>query len=302
MNKGIRPKTRGLSSAIAISALVFSTSVWSACLAPGESGARLQILGSGGPRASNGRASASYLVWVDGSARVLIDAGGGTKDQFHRSDARLEDISLLALSHLHPDHSAELPALLWPAGGRFLVSGPSGANVFPSIEEFLERLFGTRGAFRVLSERIELEAITVDVERSAPTEIWREGDISVRGLGVPHGDVPTVGYRIDVGDSSFALASDQNGSDPSFLDFINGVDVLVIHLGGPEGSTGMIAELHAKPSVWGQMAAAANVGQVVVSHISTSSPQEQRASLAILRDNYDGLVTIGEDLACVAIP
>ena len=35
----------------------------------------LQVLGSGGPTLQPGRASASYLVWIDGEARALVDAG-----------------------------------------------------------------------------------------------------------------------------------------------------------------------------------------------------------------------------------
>jgi ribonuclease BN (tRNA processing enzyme) len=277
---------------------IFATSAWSACL---DSGMQLQILGSGGPGASSGRASASYVLWIDGVGRILVDAGSGTKDQFYRSGASLEDIDLVALSHLHPDHSAELPAILWPAGGSFSISGPSAAGVFPSIEGFLDRLFGMRGAFEVLADRIDLKTITVDVKAVDPIDVWRDGDLLVRGMGVPHGSVPAIGYRIDLRNSSIAFASDQNGSDPSFVDFIRGVDVLVIHLGGAEDSTGMTAELHAKPSVWGQMAASANVGRVVVSHISTSSAQVLNASLAILGHNYDGPITVGEDLMCLDV-
>ena len=72
----------------------------------------LQVLGSGGPF-GEGRASAGYLIWVDGVARVMIDAGGGTFKTFHAAGAKIDDLELLALSHFHPDHSTEVPALLW---------------------------------------------------------------------------------------------------------------------------------------------------------------------------------------------
>ena len=287
--------------AVALLGFALAPSAWCACLDTGESGVQLQVLGSGGPGASGGRASASYLLWVDGIGRILVDAGSGTKDQFHRAGGNFDDIELVALSHLHPDHAAELPAILWPAGGRFSLSGPSAGGVFPSIEAFVDRLFGPNGAFRILADRIEVEAITVDVSGTGAVEVWDDGAVAVRGTGVPHGDVPTVGYRIDFGDVSIAFASDQNGSDPAFVDFIRDVDVLVIHLAGTEESTGMIAQLHARPSVWGQMASTANAARVVVSHISTSSAQVLDASLAILREHYSGPVTVAEDLMCVDI-
>ena len=290
-----------VSYAMALSSIALWANGWAACLDAGDSRVQLQVLGAGGPNASLGRASASYVVWIDGVGRILVDAGGGTKDAFAEAGANFDDIDLVALSHLHPDHSAELPALLWPAGGSITVAGPTAANVFPSVEQFLDRLFGASGAFAILAPRIELQTITVDVTAGAPVEVWRDGDILVRGLGVPHADVPTIGYRVDVGDASIAFASDQNGSNPAFIDFAKSVDILVIHLAGAESSTGMIAALHAKPSVWGQMAAAAEARRVLVSHIAAPSPEELETRLSVLRENYDGPITVGEDSMCIEV-
>ncbi len=286
----------------AVAALGLLLTVKPALAACGETGVQLQILGSGGPGASSGRASAGYLVWIDGAGRILVDAGGGIKQRFHASGAELGDVRLLALSHFHPDHAAEVPALLWPAGAGLRVAGPSASGVFPSLDDWLDGLFGPGGVFRVLAGRIELDAVTVDVATGAPAEVWRDGDVRVRGIGVPHADVPAVGYRVDVGDVSLAFSSDQNGSDPAFVEFVRDVDVLVVHLGRAEASTGRAVDLHARPSVWGALAAEAGVGRVVASHISTSSPQVLEDSLANLRATYGGPVTVGEDLLCVPLP
>ena len=288
-------------AAAAILSLALISSGWAACPSPGDSRVQLQVLGSGGPRASMGRASASYLVWIDGVGRILVDAGGGTKTAFHQTGANFDDIDLVALSHLHPDHSAELPALLWPDGGTTRIAGPSAGNVFPSIEQWLDLLFGTGGAFEILAPRMELDAVTVDVTAAEPVEVYRAGDVLVRGLGVPHGDVPTIGFRVDVGDASIAFASDQNGSNPAFAELAQGVDVLVVHFGGPENSTGMIAALHAKPSVWGQMGAAADAGRVLVSHLNIPSAAELETRLGYLRQSYSGPVTVAEDLMCLEV-
>ena len=37
-------------------------------------GVALQILGSGGPIADDGRASTAYIIWADGRSKILIDA------------------------------------------------------------------------------------------------------------------------------------------------------------------------------------------------------------------------------------
>ena len=297
----INTKNKLSSYLICSMAFVISTSVWAECPATDESNMQLQILGSGGPNGSGDRASTSYVLWIDGVGRILIDAGSGTKLAFDKSGANFDDIDLVAISHFHPDHSAELPALLWTSGGSFRISGPTGSEALPSLESFLDSLFGEGGAFNVISRRLELDPLTVNVTGTDVTEVWRDGDILVHGRSVPHGTVPAVGYRVDIGDHSIVFTSDQNGSDDSFIEFIEDVDVLVIHMTATEDSTGGTAQLHAKPSVWGQMATAANAGHVVVSHISTSSPEVLSTNLRVLADNYSGRVTVGEDLLCVPV-
>ena len=90
----------------------------------------IQVLGSGGPRTSPDRASSSYVLWIDGQAKLLVDMGGGALLRFGQAQARLSDLSLIAVSHLHPDHISDLPALLWLSHevrkGPLRVVGPSG--------------------------------------------------------------------------------------------------------------------------------------------------------------------------------
>ncbi len=282
--------------------LTWSTSVGADC---GDSGVALQILGSAGPFGA-GSASAGYILWIDGVSRVMVDAGGGTFARFGEAGATTADLQLLALSHFHPDHAAEVPALLWPLGGSFKVSGPSGSAGFPSVTDFLTGLFGADGVFRVLRERVSLETVQVDVTSTDPMDILTEGDIRVRGLGVPHGPIPAVGYRIDVEDASIAFASDQNGSNPAWTELIQGVDLLVAHFAVSESSPDTPDAFHARPSTWGRMASDAEVGTLVLSHLSareaaTPGPRNIEDNLRDLRSRYDGPVVVAEDLLCVSV-
>ncbi len=279
-------------------ATTISPALWAAC-AP--EGMQIQVLGSGGPADSAGRASTSYLVWIDGVNRVLVDAGSGSKKPFYQAGATLADIDLIALSHFHPDHAAEFPALLWPAGGQFAVSGPAGAAGFPSVQEFVQQMTGPEGVFAVLNDRVQFAVTQVDPTASQTQTVWDQEGILVSARGVPHGNVPTLAYRVEFGGKQVVFTSDQTGTDASFDRFIAGVDLLVIHLGAGENAAGAIANLHATPSVWGQMAQRAAVGKVLVSHISTSSAQELADSVAIIAQHYSGEILVGEDLQCVAL-
>lgn len=73
---------------------------------------QLHVLGSGGPELDDGRASSSYLVSQGGQARYLLDAGSGVSLRFGESEAKFEHLEAIFLSHLHTDHSADLPAFV----------------------------------------------------------------------------------------------------------------------------------------------------------------------------------------------
>lgn len=267
----------------------------------------LQVLGSGGPFGT-GRASAGYLIWIDGVGRIMVDAGGGTFARFHEAGGKVDDLELIAISHFHPDHSAELPALLWVKPTDMTVSGPTGSDGYPSADEYVAGLFGPDGVFRAVTNGEGLETVMVDVSTSEPTDIFASESVKVRGMSVPHGIVPAIGYRIDVGDASIAFSSDQNASDPRFAEFASSVDVLVVHVAVPETATGFGADLHARPSAWGQLATDANVGMLVLSHLSAIAPRDEDGDLsgfdeklAHLRSRYDGPFIIAEDLMCIPV-
>ena len=277
-----------------------------------ESLVSLQVLGSGGPFGGTGRASAGYLVWIDGVGRIMVDAGGGTFARFREAGGRVEDLELLALSHFHPDHSSEVPALLWPQRALIRIAGPSGSNRYPSVEEFISGLFtGQDAVFRVVSSRIEFETVSVDVSATQAVDVFSNDRVTIRGVGVPHGDVPTVGYRVDIVDASIGFSSDQLATSRAFVELVEGVDVLVVHFAASENVVGGTSALHATPSAWGRMASAANVKSVLLSHLSQSEPSDPRyrshsgsdreRSIASLQEYYPGSVTVAADLMCVPI-
>ena len=73
----------------------------------------VQVLGSGAPGFVKDRANTSYLLWVGSQAKILVDAGGGAYVRFGQAQAKFSDLSMILVSHLHPDHSSDLPGVLW---------------------------------------------------------------------------------------------------------------------------------------------------------------------------------------------
>jgi ribonuclease BN (tRNA processing enzyme) len=278
----------------------------------------VQILGSGGPAINPERASASYLLWIGGQAKMLVDMGGGAYLRFGQSRAKTSDLALVAISHLHPDHVSDLPAFLWlsnqvrteplpivgPSAGKG-VAGPTGNDVAPDFLTFLARLFDEKnGAFQVLGgtlggrgNGVRLNVSVVDVIKAEPSTVYEGTGFKVSALGIPHANMPTLAYRVETPDGSIVFSSDQNGTDPKFIDFARNANLLIMHMQIPVGATN---PLHAAPAVVGRIADEAHVGRLIVSHIGLIGPALDDA-IADLKKSYSGPLTIGADLQCTPI-
>lgn len=278
----------------------------------------VQILGSGGPAINRERASTSYLLWIGGQAKILVDIGGGTYLRFGQSQAKLSDLALVAISHLHPDHVSDLPALLWvsqqvrteplpiigPSAGKG-VAGPAGNDVAPDFPTFLSRLFDDKnGAFPAMGgalggrgNGVRLNVSVVDVMKAEPSPVFEGQGLKVTALGIPHANMPTLAYRVETQDGSIVFSSDQNGTNPNFVDFARNANVLIMHLNAPVGSTN---PLHAAPAVVGRIAQESNAGRLIVSHIGLAGPALD-AAITDLKQVYTGPLNIGADLQCTPI-
>lgn len=304
---------------IAAMCLTWAMATGSASAAPAPSGGcdgtAVQVLGSGGPIPDGERASSAYLIWVDGRARVLVDIGGGSVLRFGASGARLEDLSLIALTHLHADHTSDLPALI--KAGYFSersaplpIAGPSGGGDFPGLTRFLDALFSLKqGAYIYLSDawdggggQFSLSPVEVKVPTGAVRTVLDEPGLRVEAATVRHGPVPALGYKVRAGDTTFAFSGDQNGDNPTFWTMVGDADVLVMHMPipeqTPEQADPIARLLHAPPSVIGERAQEAGVGRVVLSHLMPRSLAQLDRNVAFVREHYRGPVEVAADLRC----
>src|SRR5579872_2545215 len=123
----------------------------------GSQGVAVHVLGSGGPELQDKRASSSYLIWENGQARVLIDAGGGSALRFGESGAQMSQLDVLLFTHFHVDHSGDFAALIkssWfeDRNRPLPVYGPEGNDFMPSTVQFVSDFFSDKGAYGYLSE------------------------------------------------------------------------------------------------------------------------------------------------------
>jgi ribonuclease BN (tRNA processing enzyme) len=274
-------------------------------------GVELQVLGSGGPEMQDRRASSSYLVWQDGRARVLVDAGGGAALRFGESGARMQDLDVVLLSHLHVDHTADLAALIkssyFEERTRSLpLFGPPGNQEFPSTRAFVGDLFDpARGAYRYLGNFLRGQeggyALTASDAALQPHEIrtvFSGADMLVRATPVVHGGVPALAWRVELGHRVFVFSGDTNGDNGNLEKLAQGADIFVAHNAIPEGTTGAPRALHMPPSVIGRIAQAAGVRALVLSHRMLRSLGHEAETRAVIARSYPGPVVFANDLDC----
>jgi len=275
----------------------------------------LAVLGSGGPGAT-GRAASSYLVLIDGVARVLVDAGPGSFARLGESKISLAKTDVILLTHLHIDHAGELPGLFKAravSGSEpieFNVFGPDGSRAqdqgayFPSTRRLLDLLFGPQGAFAYLSGfsapmTIHAHDIPARISVNAlPHVILKDSAFVITAIAGHHGDAPAVIYRIDCAGRSITFSGDIDAKGlPSLLKIAKASDLLVFNspVLDPPGSPAILYTLHTSPHAIGELARQAGVHRLLLSHLSPATESMHRAVLESIRQTYSGAVSWAED-------
>lgn len=266
----------------------------------------LQVLGSGGPEMEDKRASTGYVIWIDGKSRILIDFSGGASLRFEEVNAKIEDLEVILLTHLHVDHTADLPALLkaaffTQASGTLSIFGPDKNNFMPSTDDFIERLFeDNKGAWQYLGdhldgrEKLQLKAHTIRQSYKASL-IYKHDSITIKAISVHHGPIPAVAYRIYIGNKSITFSGDMNGEYHTLETLAKNTNILVAHNAIPQNASGVATQLHMKPSAIGQIAQKATPKKLILSHRMLRTLGKEKETKRQIRKYYKGSIEFAND-------
>ena len=280
----------------------------------GSTGVAVQVLGSGGPETQDKRASTSYLIWKDGKALVILDAGGGSALRFGESGAQMSTLDVFLFSHFHVDHTSDFPALVFSSwfedrNRPLPVYGPPGNEFMPSTTEFVHDLFSDpHGAWRYLSELVDsgndssykLQPHDVGAG-STPAPVFHNADMSISAVRVIHGAFPALAWRVEIGGKRIAFSGDTNGEGDGLTQLASNADLFVAHNAVPEGATGVERRLHMPPSVIGEIAGNAHVKQLVLSHRMLRTLGKEQQIETEIRLHYSGPIAFANDLDCFPV-
>lgn len=264
---------------------------------------QLEVLGSGGPEI-DGRASTSYLLWIDQKARLLVDTGSGSMYQFEKSGAKLETLEAIALTHLHIDHVVDLPSYI--KAGYFTrrskalpLLGPTGNSYFPSTNEYIQLLFSDQGAYRYMSDVLTPESDSFQIlpESIDASEVvkrhFKDFDLSI--INVNHGIVPALAFRIDIGSHSIVISGDTSNSNAQLQKLSKNADLFVAHHAIPEMHGSYANKLHMTPSMIAEVAQKSHVKAILLSHRMKRTRGKEQESLTMIQKKFKGTITFAED-------
>jgi ribonuclease BN (tRNA processing enzyme) len=271
------------------------------------------VLGSGGPRAF-GRAGSSCIVLVEGRPRILVDAGPGAFLRIGELGLDLDRVDTVLLTHLHIDHSGDLPAffnaraLTSDGPIAYRVFGPDGAGLFPRTSRFVDLLVGEGGAFAYQKtfgarESFAVKDLAVSLD-SALTKIVDEDGLVVEEIATHHGDCPSVAYRISYGGRVVVFSGDMDASAlPNLVQLAKDADLLVFNCAvlDPPGSPSQLYALHTPPGKIGEAARASGVKSLLLSHLAPDVIGQEAAVRKSIRASYGGPVAFAKDGLRVAV-
>lgn len=250
------------------------------------------ILGSGTCVPSLERSSCSVMV-QGGGQTLLLDAGPGTMRQLLKAGTDIFAVDTLLLSHFHPDHSLEFPGLLF-------------STKYPDIHRRTKPLTVIGGTGLVtFYQRLNMafdsnltmpDSLMTLVELDGAHDPAIEGTyFTIESARVNHRDESRA-FRITSPDGTAMVYSGDTDVSEDLVMLATDADVLVCESSVPDQHK---VKGHLTPSLAGEMAAAAGVKLLVLTHFYPECGSAGAEVEAQCRRTWDGPLVLARDLMTI---
>jgi ribonuclease BN (tRNA processing enzyme) len=254
---------------------------------PTMTATRVTLLGSGTCVPRLDRSACAILVET-GRSKILLDLGPGTMRRLLEYGVTIFDITHLAFSHFHPDHTAEwvpfIFATKYPDGTRrkkrLTVLGGTGLNAF------YEGLQGAYGHWIVLPEA-QMSVMELDAAPDAPLAF---GDFRLTARPTQHRP-ESLAYRIEDRRGHSIVYSGDTDECSSLPELARNADMLICEAAMPDH---LKVPGHLTPGLAGRIAQKANAKSLVLTHLYPECDEVDIVKQA--RKAYKGRIFPAEDL------
>jgi len=269
------------------------------------------VLGSGAPVATAGRASSSFLIFVEGKPRILMDMGGGSFKSLAQSGVNIADVEHFLLTHLHQDHTGDMSIMVKTVffhnlgkktqrTAAFNFYGPKANGIsfpkpinsdssvaqYPGTAEYVTAHYDvSTGMERYLNVfapaikagKFKYQANDINSTFSSDeiTTVFKDDDgLTVKSIAVKHGPVPAVAYRIEYQGYSIVWSGDTSSTTDNMIKLASGADILIYDtaiLDNAPPVDSVIHQLHTTPTRMAEVVIAANPRRLVLAHITPTT-------------------------------
>lgn len=246
---------------------------------------KLHVLGSGTVCPNLRRAASGYLLEV-GEELLWIDMGSGTLRRFLEFGHDLGRVSKLLLTHVHPDHTADLVSFFFALnyapdfwGGRQLdIYGPHG----------LWHFFTHLGAAWSWVEPKKFERHVHELEDGQQVDL---GSCRLTATRVVHGELNALSYRVESEGRVFCFSGDSGVCD-GLVSSARDADLFLCECSIPADYPAM-PDVHLTSAQAGQVATRAGARRLVLTHLY---PQADAVDIvAEVRPHFEGVIEKAED-------
>jgi ribonuclease BN (tRNA processing enzyme) len=214
---------------------------------------QVTIVGWAGSFPSQGSPASCYLVEADGF-RLVLDLGNGALGALQQYTA-LTDVDAVCISHLHADHCIDM------------LGYSVFQNYYPGGQRPRIPVYGPAGTSDRLTQA--LGSSSTDIEQAFDITTLTPGSTQIGPLTIMTGrmrhPVETFGFRIEHGGHVLAYSADTGPCD-ELVTLARGADVLLAEASFTD-SPGLPPDLHMTAREAAGSAAAAGVGELVLTHL-----------------------------------
>jgi ribonuclease BN (tRNA processing enzyme) len=243
---------------------------------------RLTVLGSAGSHTGAGRVCSGYLLEAEGLT-LLLDAGNGATANLQRTH-RLGDLDAIVISHRHVDHCIDLIGCFYNLRFDPDFTGRMPLYAAAEVHELLTGMLSNDApmSFDDLFDHHQVghgDQVTI-------------GPAHLRFARSIH-PVPAVSTRIEVAGTTVVYSGDSAGG-PDLVEIARGADLFLCEATWTGDPDQYPPDIHLTGAQAGQVAAAADVERLVLTHIAGAT--DRALVLAEARSTFEGPVCLAEDL------
>jgi ribonuclease BN (tRNA processing enzyme) len=194
--------------------------------------------------------------------RMLVDCGPGTFAAL-QEHVRPQELTAVWISHLHPDHCADLLSLV-----NWAINTPDTKPV---------RVFGPPGWARRIAAMLPMDDATSALHEAFAVEHLGDGnvatvdDLRITSRSVQHG-VPAFGIRVEYADQVVAYSGD-SGPCSALVDLAREANLFICEAGARTAQRN-----HCTPSDAGTISAAARSRRLALTHLADGVAESDAAA------------------------